>query len=352
MSASRLRRAVGALVATWAGATGVAWSAGESASGELAFVSIRSGDPQIYLRDSRGQIRPVTEGKGLPGQPAWAANGQLAYAARVGQAPRIFVTDENGAAPRRLTADERMETSASWSPDGKAIAYYSRALDGTATELRLVEVASGKSTTLMRDPRDMGPTPPSWSADGSRLAFSVVFDHEHSHIWVVQRDGSALRNISEKHAKRGAAWPQISPDGTQVLWIAEMRDRMPIIVTDVASGESRELTPDKRAAAESPRWSPDGRQIVFASMFGSAAQGRNDIFVMDADGSNVRNLSRNGGENFDPKWAADGRSVVFASLRSGTSLLYEVSLFDGTTQPVSVHASHDMDHFVRPVASR
>jgi TolB protein len=74
-------------------------------------------------------------------------------------------------------------------------------------------------------------------------------------------------------------------------------------------------------------------------------------FVIDADGSNLRNLSRHPAEDFDPKWTADGRSVVFASLRTGTSLLYEVSLDDGVTKPVSVHASHDMDHVTRPMTA-
>lgn len=316
---------------------------------EVAFVSIRSGDPQIYTRDSVGQLHVVTQGKGLPGQPAWASNNRLAFAARVDGGPRIFITDENGLSPQRLTADDRMEMSPSWSPDGQALAYYSRSQDGAATELRVVDVATRKSTVVARDERDMGPTPPSWSADGSRLVFSALYDGEHAHVWVVQRDGSRLRNLTAKYSPRGAAWPNLSPDGRTVLWIADMRERMPIIATDVESGESRDLTPAKDATNESPRWSSDGLRIVFASARDSFDSRRNDIFVMDADGTNVRNVTRHPGEDFDPKWSADGRSVVFASLRSGTSLLYEVNLVNGSTKPVSEHASHDMDHVIRPI---
>ena len=169
---------------------------------------------------------------------------------------------------------------------------------------------------------------------------------------MAQTDGSSARNVSLKLTPRGGASPNLSPDGRQLLWVANLRGRAPVVVTDVDTGVSKELTPEAITGNETPRWSPDGRQIVFCSVRDSGDSGRNDVFVMNADGSQVRNLSRHETENFDAKWSADGRSVVFASLRSGTSLLYEVSLADGITRPVSVHASHDMDHVVRPLALR
>jgi TolB protein len=346
----RLPLACLALVA--AGAAGAA-DTGSAGLADVAFVSIRTGDPQIFTRDAQGRLRAVTNGKGLYSQPSWASNNRLAFTAQVGTATRILITDEQGAAVERLTSDDRLETSPSWSPDGKAVAFYSRPLEGGAVELRLVDVASRKTTTLARDDRDMGPTPISWSADGSRIAFLAAGDQGRAHVWVMQRDGSAPRNISAKVAQRGGAWPDLSPDGRRVAWVADFRGRVPMIVTDFDSGESVELTREASAAYEAPRWSPDGRRIVFASPRDSGDIARNnDIFVMDADGSNLRNVSRHPGEDFDPRWSADGRSIVYASLRSGRSLLYEVRLDDGATSPVSEHVSHDMDHVIRrPVAA-
>ena len=342
------------LVTLAALATGMIGAAGNAAAAsktEVAFVSIRTGDAHIFIRDAQGHERMVTQGKGVHTQPAWASNNRIAYTQQVGGAPKVFITNESGLAAQRLTADDAMETSPSWSPDGRALAYYSQPITGGKTELRVVDIASRKVTVLATEELEMGPTPASWSADGSRLAFSVRFDRAKSHAWIVQRDGSGLRNLTAKFAPRGGAWPNLSPDGRKLLWVADMRERMPIIVTDVESGESQDLTPQKNATAEAARWSPDGRQIVFASARDSGDSGRNDIFVMDADGANARNLSRHPGEDFDPKWSADGRSVVFASLRSGTSLLYEVDLVNGKTQPLAQHSSHDMDHMIRPIAS-
>jgi hypothetical protein len=56
-----------------------------------------------------------------------------------------------------------------------------------------------------------------------------------------------------------------------------------------------------------PKWSPDGKQIVFTSM----RTGNSDIFVMDADGGNVRRLTEWGAGDFDPSWSPDGRQIVW-----------------------------------------
>lgn len=336
-----------ALVTLGAAAPAVAQSSA-GVSG-IAFVSIRSGDPQIHVRDSQGRERAITRGNGLPGQPDWAVTDRVAYIARVGASTRIFVTDAAGTTAARLTREDAVETGPSWSPDGQSVAYFSRPLAGGAVELRVTQVPSGATVTLARNAKDMGPSPASWSADGSRLVFGAADETGRPHIWFVQRDGSGLRNLSAKLTSRGGAGPSISPDGTHALWVADMRERVPVIVTDIDSGESKDLTPEKLASNETARWSPDGRSIVFASARDAPELGRNDVFVMNADGSNVRNLSRHPAEDFNPKWAADGRSVVFASLRSGTSLLYEVDLVNGSTKAVSEHSSHDMDHGVKPM---
>lgn len=335
-----------------AGAAAAAPDAARTNAPELAFVSIRTGDARIFTRNAQGVVKAVTDQKGVHSQPAWASNNRLAFLVRVGPTAHLFVTDTDGGAARRLTTDERMETSPSWSPDGQRLAFYSKPVAAGETELIVVDMASSKSIVLGRNAGGMGPTPASWSADSSRLAFEAMGQQGRMQIWVAQSDGSNTRNVSLALTPRGGASPNLSPDGRQVLWVANLRGRAPVVLTDVESGVSKELTPEAVTGNETPRWSPDGRQIVFSSLRDSNDTGRNDVFVMNADGSQVRNLSRHENEDFDAKWSADGRSVVFASLRSGTSLLYEVDLADGVTRPLTAHASHDMDHVVRPMAVR
>ena len=317
----------------------------------IAFVSIRAGDAHIYVNDGKGPDRRLTLGNTVNTQPAFSADGRLAYVSQVKGLPTVFLLDENGTNPRRLTGDARAELAPSWAPDGKALAYYSMESETGVVELRVHDFDRGKAVSVPGHHRAKGPGPVSWSADGSRMAFLGEDSKGRNQVWVVQRDGSNLREISSKFAPRGASSASLSPDGRTVAWVADLRERTPIVLTELAGGESRNLTPESQAGYETPRWSPDGSQLVFASTRDDPLNARNDIFVMAIDGSQLRNLSRHPHEDFDPKWSADGRSVVFASLRSGTSQLYEVRLDRGDTRALSNHGSHDMDHVVRPLAA-
>lgn len=320
-------------------------------SASVAFVSIRTGDPQIWVRDSAGQERMLTQGKGLYTQPSLARDGRLAYVGREAGRPIILLLNSDGSEQRRLTEDSVAELAPSWSPDGKHLAYFALNLASGAMELRIRELAGNSVLRLSGAGKSMGPAAPVWSADGQRLAFVGADAGGRNQVWVLQSDGTGLREISSKAAPRGAAWADLSPDGERVVWAADLREKgMHIMLTELGSGETKDLSPGLVTGNESPRWSPDGRLIVFASARDDKAGSRSDIFVMNADGSEVRNLTRHAAEDFDPRWSSDGRRIVFASLRSGTSLLYEVDLLTGQTRALAQHGSHDMDHSVRPLA--
>ena len=73
-----------------------------------------------------------------------------------------------------------------------------------------------------------------------------------------------------------------------------------------------------------------------------------DIFVMNADGSEVRNLTRHPHEDFNAQWSGAGRRVVFNSLRSGTSQIFALDLMSGATLRMSENTSHDLEFAPRP----
>ena len=320
----------------------------QSGADLIAFTSIRSGDAHIYLQTG-GVDRQVTQGAGVHTHAALSHDGRLAYVKSVGGVGKVHVTDVGGANGRRLTSSSRLESSPVWSPDGRFVAFYSGDVAAAGAELRIVEVATGQEKTLVADGLDKGPTAPNWAADSSRIVFLGANSKGRAQVFVVNRDGSGLVDLSSKYSDRSKANPQISPDGSRVVFGADARQRRPLLVAELATGKVTELTPEADAAFELARWSPDGRQLVVVRSGGPAAPDtRTDIFVMPAEGGELRNLTRHPGDDFDPHWAPDGRSVVFASLRTGTSMLFRVDLLNGQTQPVSRgHRSHDMDHVVR-----
>ena len=107
--------------------------------------------------------------------------------------------------------------------------------------------------------------------------------------------------------------------------------RAKIYTIDLATGRVATLTRDGDWNDEQPRWSPDGQRIAFKSNRG----GSYNLYVMDADGRNVRRLTNHAGNDHDPSWLPDGESVVFASDRDrgvGRYDLYRYWLADGSVE--------------------
>ena len=142
---------------------------------------------------------------------------------------------------------------------------------------------------------------PSWSPDGSQIVFTsnrVYEDEGGQFIYIMDADGGNVRRLSPDN---GSDWADWSHDGSQIAY--SFKDDIYIINAD-GSGESLNLTnsPEKESQ---PAWSPDGSQIAF--LIGE--EGHQDIAVMNADGSNVLQISDDG-LVFSIAWTVDGR--IFA----------------------------------------
>ena len=107
--------------------------------------------------------------------------------------------------------------------------------------------------------------------------------------------------------------------------------RVKLYTIDLSSGRIASLTPSGDWHDEQPRWSPDGQRIAFKSTRG----GSYNLFVMNADGSNVQRLTDHGGNDHDPTWLPDGQSMVFTSDRdrgNGRYDLYRLWFADGSIE--------------------
>ena len=176
---------------------------------------------------------------------------------------------------------------------------------------------------------------PSWSPDGSRIAFDVNSFDKPPHreggnvdIYTANADGTDLTRLTFDKNAHSPAW---SPNGREIAYVLGYGSVQQIGVMNADGSNTRQLT-DTEGSNNSPSWSPDGTKIAFAFSPGSNSDifGSNpDIYVMDADGSNVQRTTDDRAYEDQPAWSPDGRFIAFSRKGSGNPGIYTMAP-DGT----------------------
>jgi len=220
----------------------------------LAFSSLTKTGWQIlmYSMDLNRLISfPYFGGTNL--SPAWSPDGtKLAFSSSRSGDPEIYVLDQSGGSPRRLTTSRLPDVSPVWNPKtGAQIAWVSG-----RTDLPQIYTMESDGTNVLRMTDEGYAVSPSWSPNGQFLLFA----------WI-------------RHYGPGAP-------GAQDIYIM-----------DIASKQFVQLTHDG-GRNDFPCWSPDGRHVVFQS----DRSGSDQIWMMLADGSNPKRLTSTG-SNTQPNWS-------------------------------------------------
>jgi len=252
----------------------------------IAFVSIEDIDalPQdfeIHAMDAVGTgFVNLTQHAMSDTRPAWSPDGtRIVFESERDGSPGIYVMDADGRSPVNLTRNSPFDTEPDWSPDGKRIAFRSR-----------------------RDRFD----------GGDRV----------SEIYTMNPDGSDQRRLTHHDAYDGE--PAWSPDGREILILRgrdvrdtpypERRGGRGFYIMDADGGNIREIAHFDRAFGGGT-WSPDGTQIAFHRSIVRDIPGRSsdnfEIFVMNRDGSHVRNLTNHPDSDMSPDWYDPRYSTAF-----------------------------------------
>jgi TolB protein len=306
------KRAFAALIALGLGAGGLAALAARPPPARIAFEREVDGHARILTMrsDGTGLVR-VSQARGSSYDPDLSSDGTMVAYGRSGS---IYVVKTNGTG-RELLVKNAFDPV--WSPHGDKLLFTRYRVDTDVAIFSINPDGTGQkeltSSWINIDP--------AWSGDGSKIVF--VRDADLPQLWTMNADGSGKARLTQASGKEDGT-PELSPDATRVVFTrsksygVQCLYRTDILVTDIDGSGTRNLTKTCRRRETSPQWSPDGSKILFTRR----NSGRTQIFVMNADGTNVRRLTDGPEGNRTPVWSPDGSMIAFVSARDGNPELY------------------------------
>jgi dipeptidyl aminopeptidase/acylaminoacyl peptidase len=232
---------------------------------------------------------------GTLAHPAWAPDGTIVFDSERAGGRHLFRIATDGSGLTQVTKQAgSAEVEVSFSPDGGRIAYAHYSCVEERPFGIQVAAADGSSPVALNEPFPLhsaaGESDPASSPDGKSVAFVRSVDDSHGAVWVVPAAGGEARRLTSDDL--GAAYPRWSPDGKQILfggrWSAGVEDYA-LWVVPAAGGESRRVFKHEATTWElEGDWSPDGSQIVFKVF--TPGWDHNELRIAAADGAHERTL--------------------------------------------------------------
>lgn len=217
----------------------------------------------------------------------------------------LITLDVNGGNVARLTETKDEMRDPAWHPDGRRLLFATTAGPGA---LKLFDPETGMVTPLAGSPTDRGAC---WSPDGKKLLFTSDRDGNPD-IFVADADGTAVVNLSGNPSfDADPAW---SPEGDKIAFTSNRTGRFRLYTMKTDGTEVTDLLKQDLLYAVYPAWSPDAQQIVFG---GRGGDNTIQLFVVNADGGGLQQISEGAQLNTYAAWSPDGQYIAYGRFSTG-----------------------------------
>lgn len=236
----------------------------------------------------------------------------------------IWLQNIGSFAKTKITSNPTLDLFPAFSADGKDIFFSSNRTSSNATIWRVKQEGAGGITKITNtQSEDYGV---SVFPGGNFFAYTSNSPGANEpEIWTSTVSGTLLTQLRE------GEFPQVSPDMAKILFTSSDKthwvtrgDELPfhpkqMWVINVDGSGPTQLTQNVQYNIIQPKWSPDGKWVIFASDEGKDSKGGNnyDIWMMDKEGSSKTQLTTNGSWDDNPCWSNDGKTIYFRSNRGG-----------------------------------
>jgi Tol biopolymer transport system component len=251
---------------------------------DYGLISDRDENLDLYISSANDQLLNITNDKFTDYGIKWSPDGNfILFAKQVNKQYDLYLYNVGLKTTEQLTNDTLDQYGPSFSPDGKSILYVSNA-DHNQYEIYLMNLTSKKTTRITTNDRLDGS--PAFHPDGVRIFYISFMDKDsankitNSEIFVTDTSGRYHNRLTNRIGNDGAL--DVSPDGKTIACHYFLNNKADIYVMDIDGSNLRQLTSDT-LDNRWPRWTPDGKLIAYTRVAENS-----DIWIMDKYGNNKK----------------------------------------------------------------
>ncbi|MFN0159241.1 MAG: protein kinase domain-containing protein [Bacteroidota bacterium] len=293
----------------------------ESKTHNVHQIPVLGGHPKKIMEDVAGPISLSPDGKRMVFY-RWivgTAEGRIIVAHLDGNGERILI---RGKAPTYMSAP-------AWSPDGNSIAY----AGGRNDSVNILTVPpEGGTEKQVSEKSWFGVEGLVWLADGSGLVLT-----SKSQIWQVAYPGGDAHRVTNDLNTYGRV--SVTADRKMLVTVQSEILSNIWVLPGLETERAKKVSDDVSGGAS---WTPDGKIV-----YGSNASGRPEVWTIDADGSNTRQLTNDIQLGGTPRVSSDGRYIVFTSYRPPSSNVWRTEI-DGSGLKQLSKSNYDGESVISP----
>jgi len=262
---------------------------------QIALTGIPTNSPVIVSATATQPSPSPTPDPAIP-------SGKIAYVCqifKVQSGDQICIMNADGSNQRRLTTEDyTRHFYPSMAPDGNSIVY---SQFGGENIYDIYEITLGGQTTQLTNGIGIL-TAPEISPDGTQIAFTHGAPLVQPAIWVMNRDGSNPHQLYE------SSWdPTWSPNGEEILFASDINGTVQMYILSLNNGSTRQVNAMERLRGRTD-WSPREEIVTY-----SGTSWHRELYLMNSDGTNLHQITPEGGNSQGPSFSPDGNWVAFTA---------------------------------------